>query len=201
MKTVTIKDIEKSFGDKAENFSENLLNTIKSINLNYQTIENKDLEKLHIEILEKLFLDRQKIGALERTEIWEKGWEENLNKFINNPNDESALIPRFIRPGLPIRFFQKFIKPENKMFELDYFRIYRLWLFEKYFKNYENIYEFGCGTGFNLLEGARLFKNKNFFGSDFVESSVKLVNSLAKNYNLSNLEAEKFNFIEPNYKG
>ena len=44
MKTVTIKDIEKSFGDKAENFSENLLNTIKSINLNYQTIENKDLE-------------------------------------------------------------------------------------------------------------------------------------------------------------
>ena len=48
------------------------------------------------------------------------------------------------------------------MFELDYFRIYRLWLFEKYFKNYENIYEFGCGTGFNLLEGARLFKNKSF---------------------------------------
>ena len=38
MKTVTIKDIEKSFGDKAENFSENLLNTIKSINLSLFSI-------------------------------------------------------------------------------------------------------------------------------------------------------------------
>ena len=84
------------------------------------------------------------------------------------------------------------------MFELDYFTIYRQWLYEKYFHDYNNIYEFGCGTGFNLLALSNIYPDKKLFGSDFVKSSVDLVNLVAKNNNI-NLEAEIFDLINPNF--
>ena len=199
MKSVTLENLSNSFGDDNRNFSKSLIEKLNSINFNYEVIENEELEKLYIMIIDKLFLDNQKIGATERTDVWEEGWRENLNNFLSEPNDEKTLIPKFIRPGLPIRFFQSFIKTENPMFELDYFKIYRQWLFEKYLNNYDHIYEFGCGTGFNLLEGCRMFKDKNFYGSDFVRSSVELVNEISKKFNL-NLQSELFDFVNPNFQ-
>ena len=47
----------------------------------------------------------------------------------------------------------------------------RQWFIENYFKNTENVYEFGCGSSFNLLHVNRVFPEKKRFGSDFVQSS------------------------------
>ena len=199
MREVTLKDLANSFGDDYNKFSKKFIDKFNSVNLNYEYIQDEDLEKLYIKIIDRLFSDNQKIGAFERTEVWEKGWGENLNDFLSEPNNENTLIPKFIRPGLPIRFFQKFIRTENPMFELEYFKLYRQWLFEKYLKEYDHIYEFGCGTGFNLLEGCRMYKDKRFYGSDFVSSSVKLVNEISKKFNLK-LESELFDFVKPNYQ-
>lgn len=195
---VSIEDIEKSFGCYSKDFSVELKNKINKTNLNYSIYEKEELNKLYIKILKKILEDKQIVGDVSRTEVWNKGWQENLNAYKLNPNDPNTLIPRFIRPGEPIRFFGNYIKPENNLFELDYFSIYRQWLFEKFLKDFENIYEFGCGTGFNLIEAARIFPEKNLYGSDFVQSSVDLVNLISKNMSLK-IKSEKFDLINPNY--
>ena len=69
---------------------------------------------------------------------------------------------------------------------------------EKYFSNVENIYEFGCGTGFNLLRASEVFPEKNLYGSDFVQSSVDLVNEISKSKDL-NLEGYLFDMLNPDY--
>ena len=35
-------------------------------------------------------------------------------------------------------------------------------VFLKFFKNINSIYEFGCGTGHNLIRLAKIFPKKNF---------------------------------------
>jgi cyclopropane fatty-acyl-phospholipid synthase-like methyltransferase len=46
----------------------------------------------------------------------------------------------------------------------------------------QTIYEFGCGSGFNLVALAQLYPNKVLHGLDFVSSSVEIVNKLAQLY-------------------
>ena len=198
-KKVKISDLQKSFDCSDDELSKSLIEKFNNTNLNYETIEGEDLEKLYIEIVEKIISDKQIIGDISRTQVWENGWKENLDSYNSNPQDFETLIPKFIRPGKPIRFFRNYIKPDNEMFELDYFSIYRQWLFEKYFNDYDNIYEFGCGTGFNLLELSKIYPNKSLYGSDFVQSSVDLVNLIGKK-NSINLQSELFDLINPNFE-
>jgi hypothetical protein len=108
-----------------------------------------------------------------------------------------ALIPKFIRPGQPVRLKRSFVFPNNPDFELRFVEVVRSWIFEEFFAPFDNIYEFGCGTGFNLVPLAQRFPDKNLFGSDFVQSSVDLVNSIARHYKL-NLSATLFDMISPN---
>ena len=64
-------------------------------------------------------------------------------------------------------------------------------------KDIDNIYEFGAGTGYNLVLGAQYFPDKNFYGSDFVQSAVDLINLVAKEKNI-NLKGNLFDMINPN---
>ena len=63
--------------------------------------------------------------------------------------------------------------------------IYRHWYFKKYFKNIENIYEFGAGSGHNLISLMKIFPQKKIFASDFSKNSVNLLKNISdyKNYN------------------
>ncbi len=65
---------------------------------------------------------------------------------------------------------------------MDFFEVLRLWLFKKYFGGVHAIYDFGCGTGFNLKALAELYPEKELHGLDFVPSSRDLVNEIAKEY-------------------
>jgi len=58
--------------------------------------------------------------------------------------------------------------------------IFRNWYFKKYFSKTKNIYEFGAGTGHNLVELSKIFPEKKLYGSDFVKTSVDLLKLIAK---------------------
>jgi trans-aconitate methyltransferase len=72
-------------------------------------------------------------------------------------------------------------------------------LYQKYFKVYKNIYEFGCGTGHNLTVMAQLLPGKKFFGMDWVPQSQELLGEIAKKYNWP-ISGINFDFFHPNKK-
>jgi len=75
---------------------------------------------------------------------------------------------------------------------------FRAWLFEKYLKNYDNIYDFGTGSGYNIVPMAKMFPEKHLYGMDFVPSSPELINRLAKAYGWK-MEGILFNMRKPDY--
>ena len=198
-KNYTLSDFANSFGCSEKDFSKSLKSFIAKHDFSYEIITGKNLNNLILEILISIDNDRQLVGSESRRDVWEKGWEENLNLYVNNKFKDEDLIPKFIRNNKPIRLFKKLVQPNDTHFELNYVRVYRRWFFENFFIDQNNIYEFGCGTGFNLLAASKLFPNTNLYGSDFTSSSVELVNQIAKIKNI-NLKGEVFDMINPNYK-
>lgn len=116
--------------------------------------------------------------------------------FRQNPNSDVALVPKFIRKSLPVRWFQRYYKSENINFELSYINILRQYVITKYFVNVDHLYEFGAGTGFNLLHANKVFPNLELFGTDFVSSAVELMDEIGAERRIP-LRASIFNMLNP----
>ncbi len=196
MLEVTLEDFARSFGVKIEDIPAECKDLITKTDFKYEILGGEERDKVLLEVLKKIESDQQVIGAKERQAVWEEGWMENLQNFIESGYDVNKLIPKFIKPHQVIRFNQNYIIPSNPNFELDYFSIFRLWLFKKYLKEFESIYEFGCGTGFNLVVVAQLYPEGRLYGLDFVESSRDLINRIGEVHNWK-MTGHIFNMLSP----
>lgn len=199
MEKLTISDFARSFGVSEELFSESLKCKILSFDFSFERPDLNATKKLILEVLQKIRSDEQIIGAHERTQKWYEGWKENLDDFRSSEFDEKALVPKFVRPGNPIRWFQQYIIPKNDEFELQFIKVYLHWLAETYLSEVSRVHEFGSGTGYNLLAIAKIFPEKEYLGSDFVGSSVDLMNEIAGATKNIKLSASNFNMLKPNY--
>jgi cyclopropane fatty-acyl-phospholipid synthase-like methyltransferase len=179
---LTLDDFALSFGTTVEDIPDDCRELIAKTDFRYRIIVEEERDKVLLDVIKKIESDQQIIGAEERQGVWEKGWAENLQAFSKSGYDLDKLVPKFIRPNQVIRLNRNYITPTNPNFELDYFSVFRLWLFKKYLKEFDSIYEFGCGTGFNLVVLAQLYPKKKIHGLDFVPSSVDLVNKIGEVY-------------------
>jgi len=159
---VTLEDFARSFGTTVEDIPDDCRELIAKTDFKCKILEGEERDKVLLDVLKKIETDQQIIGAEERQTTWEKGWEENLQDFIKSGYDLNKLVPKFIRPNQIIRLNRNYVMPSNPNFELDYFSIFRLWLFKKYLREFDFIYEFGCGTGFNLAVLAQLYPERSY---------------------------------------
>jgi len=166
MPKLTLADFAESLGVEKASLPKGCFDLINQKDFNYEVLRGKKRDEAILEVLKKLKTDKQVIGAKERQKVWNEGWDENLKDFVKSGYDLRMLVPKFIRPNKIIRYKQDYILPANPYFELDYYSIFREWLFATYFKDFENIYEFGCGTGFNLVALSKMYPEKNLYGTD-----------------------------------
>jgi hypothetical protein len=192
-----VSDFAKSFGIETNNMPEACIEDINKTDTNIFPIVGQELKDLILLILKKIEDDDQKVGADYRKEVWRKGWQENLERF-KLQKSKSDLKPKFLRANQPIRWNQGYYNTSSSEFEKRWQEIVTKFLFCNYMKDCENIYEFGAGTGYNLLLASELFPNKNFFGSDFVQSAVDLINLVGKEKSI-NLKGHLFDMINPDY--
>ncbi len=193
---VTLDDFARSFGTTVEDIPDDCREFIAKNDFTYEILSGEERDQVILDVLKKIETDQQIIGAPERQATWEKGWEENLQDFVKSGYELNKLVPKFIRPNKAIRLSRNYIMPYNPNFELNYFSVFRLWLFKKFLKDFESIYEFGCGTGFNLAVLAQLYPEKKLYGLDFVPSSVNLVNKLGEVYGW-NVTGYLFDMLSP----
>ncbi len=180
---LTLEDFARSFGTTVDDIPAECRELVTRTDFRYRQLNGPERDRVLVDVLRKIESDKQVVGAPERRDVWQRGWEENLRDFVESAYDLDQLIPKFIRPGQPLRLNRSYVVPFNQNFELDYFRILRLWLFRKYLQEVDSVYEFGCGTGFNLVALAQLYPEKKLYGLDFVTSSLDLVNRIGKVHN------------------
>jgi SAM-dependent methyltransferase len=196
MPEVTAEDFARSFGTTVEEIPEDCKALIAETDFSYMVLAGEERDKVILDVLKKIGSDRQIIGSPERQEVWQKGWAENLSEFVESGYRLDALTPKFVRPNRVIRLDRNYIMPSSSEFELNYLKVFRLWLFRRYMRGVGSVYEFGCGTGFNLAELARLYPEKKLYGLDFVPAARDLVNKLGEVYGW-NITGHLFDMISP----
>jgi transketolase len=193
---MTVQDFASSFGTTPEEIPEESRELICKYNFNYTPLEGEAQERVLMEVINKIDSDQQVIAAPERESVWNRGWSENLKEFISQQGNINSLVPKFLRPSKVFRLFGAYVSVSDPEFERNFIRVLRSWLFRTYFSPYEIIYEFGSGTGHNLVELAHLFPEKDLVGLDFVPSSCELISRLGSDLNYR-ISSRLFNMIEP----
>lgn len=189
-----IKDLILLKNEKLDPEAENIY---KPNNFIYVST-NDYREQIIKEVIEKIINKNFWISGKNKINIWQKGWSENLKHFSKHKNSKN-LIPKFLSKKLPLRLQNQWVKPLKKDFEFNLVEIYRTHLFKKYFKNFQNIYEFGSGSAQHLIRLTEIFPHKKIIGLDWSDASIKIIHKLKKEKKL-NLEGHKFNLFKPNNK-
>jgi hypothetical protein len=143
-----------------------------------------------------LLSDHVVYAGKHRLEHWEEGWGQNFSQ-LNDKTEIKSITPHYFGKYDVVRINQRFIKPLKKNFEQNSLSVIQDWLFDKYLKKSENIYEFGCGTGHNLFRARAVNRRADIWGLDWAASSQKIIRKLAHEGFDKKLFAKRFNFFNP----
>ncbi len=194
---LTVADFANLFGIKPEEMPKACLDMIAKGNWAYAPYPQVERDHIILDFLRRI-RDRQFSFVTEGDkDRWIKGWGENLEGFKKS-GDLDALTPKYIRPNMPVRLFGDFVKTEDPFFEKHWYAIFREWLLLTYVKGFDHIFEFGCGSGFNVARMAELYPKATVHGLDWAEPSVEIVENLRATKGL-NVHGHQFDFFNPDY--
>ena len=191
-----LEGFARLFGTAVNDIPDDCQELIAQGDFRYRMLEGDERDRVLLDVLKRIDSGQFSVAGKEGKARWEKGWSENLESFIEHGHDLSTLVPKYIRPNQPLRLDQNYVMPSDPNFERNWYEVFRLWLFRTYFKDAETVYEFGCGSGFNLAVLAQLYPEKEFYGLDWAAASIDIVNELAKTYGW-NMKGLLFDFFSP----
>ena len=84
MPKITLENFADSFGTSVADIREKCLDLISKSSFDYSIIDGIKRDELILNILKRIDLDQQKIASTGRQEVWDKGWQENLEEFITS---------------------------------------------------------------------------------------------------------------------
>lgn len=134
-------------------------------------------------------------GEPHRREKWEKGWRETLAQAKELGISDSTLQPGYCHHNV-FRLFNQLIRTEDYQFESKINKIIRRISFKKYLKDFEQIVEFGSGTGTSMRLLAEIFPEKELIATDWTSSSLELINLIAKSNN-THINCQQFDMLIP----
>jgi len=189
--------LSKLFLDLSKDLKKNCNYLVRKYDLRYRKLTLKEYKFQINEIISTIENDKQIIAHPNRKKVWQKGWLENLKDYKKN-RKKISLIPKYYtaRENKFFRLGGEFIYTKNKNFEIYMLDIYRNWFAKKYLSNIDYIYEFGSGSGNNLVSLTDIFPKKNFFGLDFAKSSIDILNNLI---GYKNVKGILFDMFKPNF--
>lgn len=190
---LTPSDFEEVFGESLSAFIKDKIN---KYGFKYRLLTEQEKDSYLIKIVSTL-LDPSLVKAGEhRLPQWEKGWEENYNQLTSDFN-ENLINPKYFGKHDILRWKQCFIQALSDSFESGTLSIIVYWLLEKYAKDVEAIYEFGCGTGHHLLRAREINKKAQIWGLDWATSSQKIIKKFAREISDNKIFSQRFNFFHP----
>jgi SAM-dependent methyltransferase len=171
-----------------------LIQQIKKYNLKYKNISEKKNINLINQIINIIITKSFGLPGYKYKPKWERGWGENFltlkKKFSND-----AFVPGYSDKFRYARLGSKLIETHTKNFVQKTLHLTLLFCYEKFLKKYDDIVDFGCGTGHTILYLNKFDKIKNFYGLDWSRSSQKIFKIISKKY--PNIKGSHFDFFNP----
>jgi hypothetical protein len=190
------EDFARLFGVTFDSLPKECIALIDKSDFNYDLPTSGDRDQIILGVLKHLDSDAPTQVGEQRSDLWERCWSENLQNFVSSEFELDKLVPKFIKPGQPIRLNQQYVMPRNASFELAFFQVCRAYFGLKYFADAKSLYEFGCGTGFNLVALGKLLPHLKLNGLDWSLSACEMVNLIGKHHDL-HITGSRFDFFAP----
>jgi hypothetical protein len=195
-RSINANDFARAFGTTESEVTAFCGDLIQKLDFRYSICPQESREKIFLDVITRYDKGELSISGAHRKPDWEKGWKEILLKFQNSNYDLETLIPKDVHGDRPMRFNGEYIVSESGTFETDFTTVFRNWLYRKYFREYDNVFEFGCGTGHNLVLIARMFPDKRYSGMDWVAESQQILEAIAAKYGWQ-IKGFPFDFFHP----
>lgn len=164
------EEIAKTFDVPVHELPSSCLEYLARCDMRFRFLRGHERENIFLNVLRVLSQPLEVSGPARKAR-WESGWSENLEGFIQSGFDLTELLPKYYKPGEIMRWNGEYLLPLEGKFEVHFFTVLRLWLFSMYFRTVSHVYEFGCGTGHNLVVLRNLFPEKHLIGLDWAQSS------------------------------
>ncbi|MCC6325828.1 MAG: hypothetical protein DCC43_15240 [Candidatus Brocadia sp.] len=193
---LTIDDFARLFGTTADDIDEYCKGLVDTMDFSFEQLSDIERDKLILNILKRIDLADLPVSGEERKPEWEKGWADNLRDFINSGYDLSKLVPKYFKKNIPVRLNREYVMPVDPDFVLNCTRVFRNWIFRKYLKDVDSIYEFGCGPATHLAFLAGIYPGKKLYGLDWAKPSQEIIRLLAKHFGWQ-IEGRHFDFFAP----
>lgn len=147
--------------------------------MKHKKLTKQEEETALIQIMDTLLDDSLPYSGKHRHDQWEKGWAENLKT--------GDLKPKYFGKYPITRLNGKLVKGVDEQKAL--YTIVDA-LGKKYLSKVNNIVEFGCGTGHNLLRMKKINPKAHLLGGDWATSSQKIVSQ-------NGIHGFNFDFFQP----
>jgi SAM-dependent methyltransferase len=197
--TLNTIDFARAFGADETEVSRFCGELIKNFDFRYSVCRQHKREEILLDAIKKCDNTQLAISGAHRKSDWRRGWGEILRDFHNSGGDLEKLVPKDWHGDRPLRYNGDYVIASSGTFERDFTLVFRHWLYQKYLSGYQNVYEFGCGTGHNLAVMAPLFPGKKLFGMDWVPESQELLAAIAAKHDWP-ITGVNFDFFHPDYK-
>ena len=189
------EDIAKTFDVPLHALPPVCLEYLARCDMRFRYLRGHEREHTIMKVLRVLNQPLEVSGPARKAQ-WESGWSENLEGFIQSGFDLTELLPKYYKPGEIMRWNGDYLLPFESNFEVQFFTVLRLWLFNEYFRTVSHVYEFGCGTGHNLVVLRKLFPEKHLIGLDWAKSSQETLALLNQKLGLR-VEGKFFDMFTP----
>lgn len=193
---LAVEDFAKLFGTTVEGIPADCVEAIRGHDFGFRALEGAERDEVLLEVFKRVDSGALSLAGPSGQPRWEKGWGENLAEFANSGTDMARLVPKYIRSGLPLRLHQRFIRTTDPDFELNWYRVFRGWLFTTYLSGFDHIFEFGCGSGYNLVALAKIYPHTRIVGLDWSPASCEIAEALRRSCGLRT-EGRLFDFFKP----
>lgn len=193
---LTVKNFAYLIGTSVDDIPAECQHLLSCHDFRYEVLTGHAHDAMLVDVLKKIDSGKLSVTGKEKQPVWESGWSENLQDFIANGYNIEDLVPKYYRPGQPLRIDRTYARGYAPCFEYNFFKVLRTWIYTKYLKDAGSVYEFGCGPGHNLVALAKQHPEKNLYGFDWARSSVELVNKIADVYKL-NITGRLFDMFSP----
>ncbi len=190
------EEIAKTFDVPVHELPPACLEYLARCDMRFRYLRGHEREHIILKVLGVLNQPLEVSGPARKAR-WESGWSENLEGFIQSEFDLTELLPKYYKSGEIMRWNGEYLLPLEGKFEVQFFTLLRLWLFSTYFSAVSHVYEFGCGTGHNLVILRNLFPKKQLIGLDWAQSSQETLALLNQKIGLG-VEGEIFDMFTPN---
>lgn len=135
-------------------------------------------------------------GKVDQTSGHRQATWERCYRDVDRHGD---LLPPFLLPesGTPVRLRGRYEIPYRARFEADFSAVVRAFLFDRFFSQVGTVYEFGCGTGHNLLALAKQQPGKKVVGLEWSSAALEVATEGLKWRRGINFEGRLFDFFNP----